>query len=596
MANNPHQILQNRLRGAIDAVAVGLAGDAAYTRVEPKNAPTLVQQCAAVWSKTVNVAGAERVIYVGLTDQFPDEVPRACVADAADLVLQNPHVNGAGFICTIPDSAAVDSSDPAALVRYAFDDAERILSGTDVSDFKEEFTSYWNHSVTKQSKGILLLEPAEHLTNPFVAAFYNQHSCVASVVDRIDRWMSNKMGQETKPQETGLGVAIRLDTPLLPPAYPTSIKDLIDLAHRHDVKAASLIRQHVATSGNKGVALLVQKEGSGFAIGAVTFDGLSLSKSSSKQLIHGFRRGHVPPDVLCSRAGSILTSTTLIKNPVARVDHQWIHSRGGDGRDLSKKSVLLLGSGSLGGYVAHFLSRAGIGNLTVTDNDRLEWENLGRHILGSAYVGCWKAEALRQHLLRDLPHLNITAIPKDWRDAVAADADLFSKHDVVVSTVADWRCERPLNALARTAPLPPIIFSWLEPFAVAGHCLVVGKNGGCFECGCDRFGHFLDAVAQFAEPPLSKEPGGCTHYQHYGPIALMPIASLVAAVAINTALETPTASALHSWVSGDDHFRSVGARISPAWEGAIQCAGYSKKYRREWCSAPTCRRCTKATP
>lgn len=591
MAESSQEFLQSRLHDAINAVAVGFEGDRSYRSLESKDAPALVQTCAAVWSKTVNLAGKERIIYVGLTDQFPDEVPRACIADASDLVLQNPHVNGAGFICTIPDSAAVDTSDPVGLVRYVFEDAERILSGTDPSDFKDEFTSYWNHSLTKDSPPVLLIEAVDQLSNPFVAGFYKQHICVANEIKHIDRWMLQRTGHETKPLGTALGVAIRLDEPLLPTDYPNTLKQLIDLAQRRDSKTASLIRQHITKGTDKGVALLVQKEGDGFAIGAVTFTGLGLSQRTSKGFIHGFRPGNVPPDVLCSRAVALLSSAPVWKNPTERVDHQWIHSRGGDGRDLSKKSVLLLGSGSLGGYIAHFLSRAGIGNLTLTDNDRLEWDNLGRHILGSSYVGCWKSEALRQHLLRDLPHLNITAIPTDWRDAVNADPGLLSKHDVVISTVADWRCERPLNALSRNDEIPPVLFGWLEPFAVAGHCLVVGKKGGCFECGCDRFGHFLDAVAQFAKPPLSKEPGGCTHYQHYGPIALMPIASLIASVAIETALETPATSVLHTWVSGRDHFDSVRADVSPAWQTEIQSAGYSRKYRRQWCSTPTCSKC-----
>jgi tRNA A37 threonylcarbamoyladenosine dehydratase len=52
---------------------------------------------------------------------------------------------------------------------------------------------------------------------------------------------------------------------------------------------------------------------------------------------------------------------------------------------------LLIGCGSLGGYVAHLLSRAGVGRLTLTDNDCLGWENLGRHILGASSIGRWKA-------------------------------------------------------------------------------------------------------------------------------------------------------------------------------------------------------------
>ena len=53
--------------------------------------------------------------------------------------------------------------------------------------------------------------------------------------------------------------------------------------------------------------------------------------------------------------------------------------RGGGSLDLGGKSVLLVGCGSVGSEIAHRLTSAGVGSLTISDPDRFSEENLYRH-------------------------------------------------------------------------------------------------------------------------------------------------------------------------------------------------------------------------
>lgn len=375
------------------------------------------------------------------------------------------------------------------------------------------------------------------------------------------------------------------------PAYPTTLRDVISLAGASDSSIADMIKEHVANGSADGLVLLIQKEGDGTALGCVTFPVLGNLRQSSQIITQGFRPGKVPADLLRRRALGLLASNKVTRGIVHRVDHHWIHSRGGDGRDLSKKSVLLIGCGSLGGYVAHLLSRAGIGNLTLTDNDNLSWGNLGRHILGAPFVGRSKAEALAEELARELPHLNIKGISKDWRDVFISNPNLFTEHHLVVSTTGEWRCERPLNELTRKIQMPPLVLGWLEPYAVAGHCLVVGPNGGCFECAANEYGQFRQEVAKFEKAALSKEPGGCTHYQHYGPIALMPVASMIASVVVESLLNPSPDSFLNTWISSAEHFKSVAANLTEIWKPEIGSTGYSQIRRKYWTKSNTCGVC-----
>lgn len=594
MADAPQDFLKQRYDSAIEAVKAAFKNDPALTLVATAESLPLLKHCPVVWRKTFHLEGQAWVIDVGLPPHFPDEPPLAALHDWKLLHLRNPHIGENGFVCTIPDSAAINSHDPGALVRYVFDDAEKILIGTGKADFQNEFTSYWNRTATLQGQSVLVIDPADELKSSFPVIFRDGVICVGASVERISKWVSNLSGKPADLKDMGFGVAIHLNAPVLPDKYPNTLADLIALAESADPAAASLLKEDVIKKVTNGVALLIQKEGDGIVLGAVIFSGLNLSGSTAVGLTHGFRPGKVPASLLYGRAKAVIGSAGVKRGVVTRADSRWIHSRGGDGRDLSKKSALLIGCGSLGGYVAHLLSRAGVGHLTMTDNDFLAWENLGRHILGASYVGRSKAEALAEQLARELPHLNIKGIPLDWREAFAQDPTFFAKHDLVISTVADWRCERPLNALAHATHMPPVLLSWLEPHAVAGHCLVIGTTGGCFECAANTYGQFTKAVASFKEPPMSKEPGGCTHYQHYGPSALVPVASMIASVVIDSLLTKPARSSLSTWISGKDHFASVKADVSELWMPEISCSGYSKIFHKSWEKFSGCPVCANA--
>jgi sulfur-carrier protein adenylyltransferase/sulfurtransferase len=410
MPDSAKALLQARHDDAVSRVKAELESDPTFCAVSPSEALPLLQSCSAVWRKVVSLPNTNRVVEVGLTKEFPDEAPVAVLADWEDLLLTNPHVLNGGLICVIPSSAAIDSNGPAALVKYGFSEVEEILKGTSSDDFREEFSYYWGRRLTNKDQKVLIIDPVEKLDNPFPAIFCTGFVCVASSVERLNRWASNRTGSPSELRNEDLGVLIHLNSPLLPNEYPNSLSDLLSLANTHDPGTARLIKEHIVKSNGRGLALLVQNEADGVALGGVVFDGLNLSKST---VVQGFRTGKAPANLVLNTATKVIAATSITREAVIRADHRWIHSRGGDGRDLSKKAILLIGCGSLGGYVAHLLSRAGIGRLTLTDNDFLSWANVGRHILGASSIGRWKAEALAEGLNRELPHLEIVGIPKN---------------------------------------------------------------------------------------------------------------------------------------------------------------------------------------
>lgn len=591
MAEGPEHLIKNRHRAAVDAVKAAIGGDPAFAAITAADTGDRLKNCTMIWRKTVDTPDRSWVVDVGLPPLFPDEVPIAYLPAWKEFYLKNPHIETDGFICTIPNSAATDSNDPVGLFRYVFDDCQKILQGTGTIDFQAEFSSYWNHSAPKPDKELVIIDPADRLITPFAAVFSKNYIYAASSIDHINRWVANRTGEASAFKSDDNGMVIKLQAPLIPEKYPNTLSELVTLADTCDVNAGRWLKSYLAESSKPGLVLLVQAEGEGVTVGGIVFNGLGLSRINSTKLIHGFRLGTVPPELLYRRVRDEIRSKPIVRTPVERVDHQWIHTRGGDGSDLSKKSMVVIGCGSLGGYVAHLLSRAGVGNLTLTDNDTFAWDNLGRHVLGASAIGQSKAIELARELAKQMPHLEIVGIPKDWRDALINNPKLFAGKDLIISTVAEWRCERPLNGIIQMAEMPPILFGWVEPHAVAGHCLTVTRNGGCFECGVNEYGQFFKSVAQFEKAPLAKEPGGCTYYQHYGPIALMPIASMIAASVVEALLHHPPDSRLKTWISSQDHFTSVQAVPTNAWKETIEKGGYSRLYLNQWPKSNSCRVC-----
>lgn len=63
-------------------------------------------------------------------------------------------------------------------------------------------------------------------------------------------------------------------------------------------------------------------------------------------------------------------------------------------RALGEKKLLIAGCGGLGGYLAEYLLRLGVGELRVADPERFEPTNLNRQLLCTREsLGCYKAEA-----------------------------------------------------------------------------------------------------------------------------------------------------------------------------------------------------------
>ena len=69
---------------------------------------------------------------------------------------------------------------------------------------------------------------------------------------------------------------------------------------------------------------------------------------------------------------------------------------------LARASVVVCGAGALGANLCEGLARAGVGQLTVIDDDRIEARNLSTQPWGQSEIGQFKARMLANRLWREL--------------------------------------------------------------------------------------------------------------------------------------------------------------------------------------------------
>ena len=128
---------------------------------------------------------------------------------------------------------------------------------------------------------------------------------------------------------------------------------------------------------------------------------------------------------------------------------------GDEGQELLKRShIVIAGAGGLGSPVAIYLAVAGVGTLTIVDNDVVEMSNLNRQILHSDRDIGERKTTSAEGKLRDLnPYISVRVIDTTI-DAINA-ASLVGSADGIVDAMDNFPSRYILNdvAIQKNVPL-----------------------------------------------------------------------------------------------------------------------------------------------
>ncbi|MEJ2765688.1 molybdopterin-synthase adenylyltransferase MoeB [Photobacterium sp. MCCC 1A19761] len=127
-----------------------------------------------------------------------------------------------------------------------------------------------------------------------------------------------------------------------------------------------------------------------------------------------------------------------------------------DGQEaLKASSMLILGAGGLGCASTQYLAAAGVGKLTLIDDDTVEVSNLQRQVLHSdATVGLLKVESAKQALQTINPNTQVDTLARRLDDSELLP--LIAQHSLVLDCSDNVETRNQLNRLCHQSRTPLI--------------------------------------------------------------------------------------------------------------------------------------------
>lgn len=153
--------------------------------------------------------------------------------------------------------------------------------------------------------------------------------------------------------------------------------------------------------------------------------------------------------------------------------------------NLLGKEIVLIGCGTIGGYLARLLAQSGAGcegTIDLYDTDVLSPGNIGRHALGFPDLGRPKTEAVADHLRSFHPDVTVTA---HKTDAVRA-WETISRADLIIDATGEPNVATALNDLYNGLEGeggPTLLHVWVFGNGVAAQSFLNLKDSGaCYRC------------------------------------------------------------------------------------------------------------------
>ncbi len=123
---------------------------------------------------------------------------------------------------------------------------------------------------------------------------------------------------------------------------------------------------------------------------------------------------------------------------------------------LSASHVAVFGVGGVGSFAAEALARAGIGNITLFDSDKVDITNINRQLIADFdTIGQSKVDVMRSRILKINPSANVTANVCFYDKTTVPNYD-FSSFDYVIDAIDTISSKLLIISRAYTEKIPII--------------------------------------------------------------------------------------------------------------------------------------------
>ena len=424
------------------------------------------------------VAGCRYPIAIGIGDNWERELFDFFVRDP-DSFPFIPHIDTSGKICLFDlEGALIDYQFEGLLnqcVYQAYTIIDDGISGRNKKDFIREFDAYWTQlpsgivakfdaPVSRKSNLLKYVYPLPDRKTYKNLLDYERKKRTAILYAGTSESKMFQIWKVTGTQKNGLYVSLDLLKYVYPPdpRVPLSVdyvNEILELINKDDIKHA------VGKTKNTVLLIfdLLQPDGSRIIIGIY---------SDNTKLIEMEKIFQLPQDAV------------LHPVYISRIDIRYLQNRTSEtANPLAGKKILLLGCGSVGGYVGSFLAKAGCNDLTLIDDQMLHEENIFRHVLSMGFIGQYKSVAMSQFLKSDVPGIDARSTEGKIEDLVLEGSIDFREYDIIISATGNHNVNRWINRFILEESINiPVIYGWNEPLDIGCHAAIIDYSiGGNYE-------------------------------------------------------------------------------------------------------------------
>jgi molybdopterin/thiamine biosynthesis adenylyltransferase len=503
------------------------------------------------------IEGRQVTIHVGLDRYFPQSLPFVHLVPS-DSLGQLPHVQY-GFVCfSQTEGLFLDGHNPLGLIEEALvrsaDTLAKGIRGDNRADFVDEFEVYLHRLTTQTIPSYI--SPTDELRSVVVALKGGTRDGYEFICDSEAevRAYAKDNNRHQHTLVTALYIPLQQGTLLIPPPANTfwslsEIQDIVQqhVAPKHRAELLKLCQKH---KHQKVVVFKLPRTKEGEVLFGINFQGVE----RAHPLLPGSSVREISPLVLSRR------------------DRAYILPRSGASLGLAQKRVAVIGCGSVGGFLAHELVRAGVLHLALIDKDSLSTDNTFRHVLGRKGEGNKKAEQLRSEIEQKYPYVSVQAIAKPIEQAIDSGEFRPKEWDLVISAVGHLPTNLHLNWYFHSNEgMPPLLFTWLEPYGIGGHAVTTlnPERRGCLEClytlmpGDEQVTPYDRSSFAASGQSFAKDLSGCgSLFMPFGSLHATRTASLAAEIAIALLSGKVIGNQLASWKGDDTAFLEAGHQVS----------------------------------
>lgn len=239
------------------------------------------------------------------------------------------------------------------------------------------------------------------------------------------------------------GIWIQLETPpVLPPwEIPAIWGDLQPILRQNQCTLDKLPAKMTSAlrDGQRHIALLgypIPRNTGEFPC-AIQWAAIWLPHFSyGRQMLDGFRpneTGYRQRD----KAKVFYDSAKIDWLDTANWGAEQIRSRGKLPDTLAKERICIIGVGALGSVISEMLVRAGVEEIVIVDNDKVEIGNLVRHTTLLTDLDQPKAKAIAQRLRSVSPHVKVTVIINSFLKLSITEIEYVKQSSVIIDCTAD---------------------------------------------------------------------------------------------------------------------------------------------------------------